>query len=621
MPAKHRKQEVLLAEYSNPNQQGGQDMKSLMTMIVVFVLIFAGMKYFMPQKPTVQRPTPAATQTAGTGEATASQPGPASSAAGGASSSAAGKSATASANVIEAQDERETTVENELYRIRFTNRGAHVVSWILKKYKDSSGMPLDLVQQQAAKEFGYPLSLYTYDKDFTAKLSQALYVPSATGTLASPATLSFQYSDGSTTVHKTFSFDSSYVLHAEVSVTQNGAPIRSFLSWPSGIGDQESVAPSGRGQNNSGSDVVDTMRAGKVDHIAVKKVVGGATLQGPFQWAGVSDLYFAAVFLPDSPDTASLVSFNNTINVPKDASKKELNNTVAIPELGAAMGDASGITRGRVYVGPKGIEILKAVHASGPNAPSLEPLIDFGFFGPIAKGLFFSLHFLYEHIVPNWGWAIVLLTVLINILLLPLRVSTMKSSLKMQRIQPQIAAIKERYKKYKINDPQYAEMNAEVMALQKREGVNMFGGCLPMLIQFPLLFAFYRMLPNVVELRHAHWLWLPDLSSADPYHILPVFMIVTQFLVQFYTPSPGVDPAQQRMMAFTMPAFTGFITWNYASGLALYWAIGNLITIGQQAVMNRTSMGQEMRDIAAKRARRKTGTSAKPGAKTIAARR
>ena len=369
------------------------------------------------------------------------------------------------------------------------------------------------------------------------------------------------------------------------------------------------------------------MQASKVDHIAVKKVIGGATLPGPFEWAGVSDLYFAAVFIPDSPQTASLVSFHNTIDVPKDPTKRDPNNTQAIPELGTAMGDLSGLTKTRIYAGPKSIEVLKTVHGTGPNAPSLEPIIDFGFFGPIAKALFYSLHFLYEHVVANWGWSIVLLTVLINILLLPLRVSTMKSSLKMQRIQPQIAAIKERYKKYKMNDPEYAEMNSEVMALQKREGVNMFGGCLPMLVQFPLLFAFYRMLPNVVELRHAHWLWLPDLSSADPYHILPVFMIVTQFLVQFYTPSPGVDPAQQRMMAFTMPAFTGFITWNYASGLALYWAIGNLITIAQQAVMNRTSMGQEMRDIAAKRARRKTGIGAKTGAgsktggKTIAARR
>jgi YidC/Oxa1 family membrane protein insertase len=115
------------------------------------------------------------------------------------------------------------------------------------------------------------------------------------------------------------------------------------------------------------------------------------------------------------------------------------------------------------------------------------------------------------------------------------------------------------------------------------------------------------MLPKVVELRQAHWFWLPDLSSADPWHILPIVMVVSQFLVQFYTPSPGVDPQQQKMMAFMMPPFSGYMTWNYASGLALYWAVGNLIGIAQQAVMNRTSLGREMREIAAKRARRKSG--------------
>jgi YidC/Oxa1 family membrane protein insertase len=145
----------------------------------------------------------------------------------------------------------------------------------------------------------------------------------------------------------------------------------------------------------------------------------------------------------------------------------------------------------------------------------------------------------------------------------------------------------------------------------------MFGGCIPTLIQMPLLFAFFGMLPKVVELRHASWFWLPDLTAADPWHILPIVMVVSQFLVQFYTPSPGVDPQQQKMMAFMMPAFSGYMTWNYASGLALYWSVGNLIGIAQQAVMNRTSLGREMREIAAKRARRKAGA----GGTTLQARR
>ncbi len=128
----------------------------------------------------------------------------------------------------------------------------------------------------------------------------------------------------------------------------------------------------------------------------------------------------------------------------------------------------------------------------------------------------------------------------------------------MQRIQPQMDAIKEKYKKYKINDPKRNEMNVEIMKLQKDNGVNMFGGCIPTLIQLPLLFAFFSMLPKVVELRHAHWGWLPDLTAPDPYHILPIVMVVSQFLMQYYTPSPGVDPQQQKMMAFMMPAVTGY---------------------------------------------------------------
>ena len=210
----------------------------------------------------------------------------------------------------------------------------------------------------------------------------------------------------------------------------------------------------------------------------------------------------------------------------------------------------------------------------------------------------------------SWGWAIILLTVAINLLILPLRVKTMQSGLKMQRIQPQMDAIKERYKKYKATDPKRNEMNVEIMKLQKDNGVNMFGGCVPTLITLPLLFAFFTMLRSVVELRQAHWFWLPDLAAADPYHILPIVMVVSQFLVQFYTPSPGVDPQQQKMMAFMMPAFSGYFTWNYASGLALYWTVGNLISIAQQSVMNRTSLGREMRELAAKRLRRKTGTAA-----------
>ncbi len=458
------------------------------------------------------------------------------------------------------------------------------------------------------EQFGYPLSLYTYDTAITTAVNSGLYVPSATGNLAAPASLSFKYSSGGIDVTKTFSFDETYVLHADVSVTRNGAPIRALISWPGGFGDQDNAQAYASAQ-------VDITRNGKEEHVAAKKVSGGETINGPFDWAGTSSAYFAAIFLPDAPDNATVATFHNQLDVAKTirrtgfGSGAPAKGAIEVPILGAALGDTTGHTLTRIYAGPKAVNVLRAIHSTGSKV-SLEPLLDFGFWGPIGKYLFLALQFIHAHVVANWGWAIVLLTLLINVLILPLRVKTMQSGLKMQRIQPQMDAIKEKYKKYKATDPKRNEMNPEIMKLQKDNGVNMFGGCIPTLIQLPLLFAFFSMLPKVVELRQAHWFWLPDLTSADPYHILPILMVISSFLMQYYTPSPGVDPQQQKMMAFMMPAVSGWMTWNYASGLALYWSVGNLFGIAQQMVMNRTSIGREMREIAAKRARRKAGTSA-----------
>jgi YidC/Oxa1 family membrane protein insertase len=514
---------------------------------------------------------------------------------------------------VQAAAATSTIVENELYRITFTNRGGQVSSWILKKFTDNEGHPLDLVHDGASALYGYPLSLYTYDAGLTSQLANALYVPSATGVLEAPSTLSFDYSAGNIVVHKTFTFGADYVIRADTVVLRDGIPIRALLAWPAGLGDMENAAA-------YVSAVVDTRGGGKNDHIALKSVSGGSTLTGPFDYAGISDQYFAAVFLPVIPQDATVVTLENKIDIAKVKRSRGSGQGVAakgntlLPVLGAAVGSLSNHNQVRLFVGPKAMPVLKSIHSA--DGASLESLIDFGFWGRIyvSQILFFGLHFVQEHFASNWGWAIVLFTVFINLLLLPLRVTGMRSMLKMQRIQPQIDLIKAKYKNPKPTDPRAAEMNAEVMAYQKEQGVSMFGGCIPSLIQLPLLFAFFTMMNRVVELRHAHWYWLPDLSSADPYHILPIFMVITSFLVQFYTPSPGVDPQQQKMMAFMMPAFSGYMTWNYASGLALYWNVGNLIMIIQQTVMNRTALGREMREIAAKRARAKLGP-AKPGAK------
>jgi YidC/Oxa1 family membrane protein insertase len=177
----------------------------------------------------------------------------------------------------------------------------------------------------------------------------------------------------------------------------------------------------------------------------------------------------------------------------------------------------------------------------------------------------------------------------------------------MMRIQPKVDALKARYAHLKVSDPKRAEMNTEMMALYKTENVNMYGGCLPLLIQMPLFFAYYRVLANVIDLRQAHWFWLTDLSVADPSHVLAAIIIVSMFLVQWLTPSPGMDPNQRRMMAIMMPVIFGYSMSHFASGLALYWCTGNVINLGIQLAINKSKMGKEMHEIAAKRQARKLG--------------
>ena len=389
-------------------------------------------------------------------------------------------------------------------------------------------------------------------------------------------------------------------------MTRNGAPVRALLSWPAAFGDMEKL------QDYAGAQL-DTASNGNTDHVSFKKIAGGGTLNGPFEFAGTSDQYFAAVFLPDQPQDATVVTLHHEIDVNKvqrryGAKGSPAKGPAMVPVLGLGVGGLDGHDQERIFVGPKLMNVLGSV--SMADGGTLKPLLDFGFWGPIARTLFACLQVVHRWIAPamatlhdySWGWAVVLFTIVINLVLLPLRVQSMKSALKMQRIQPELDVIRAKHGNPKPTDAKAAAMNADIMAYQKQQGVSMLGGCVPTLIQFPLLLAFYSVMSHTVELRQAHWFWLHDLSSKDPYYVLPILMVLTQFLVQYYTPMPGQDPQQQKMMAFMMPLFSGYICLNYASGLALYWTTGNFINIIQQTVMNRTSLGREMKEIAARRA-------------------
>lgn len=510
----------------------------------------------------------------------------------------------------QATNETENVIENDLYRITFTNKGAQVKSWILKKFNnDAQNGPLDLVNQDAAKLYGFPLSLWTYDEGLRNRLNSAMYVPSVEGKQASPTTITFEYSDQDLAVRKTFHFDESYVVGIETAVTYKGQSVAALPAWPSGFGDETTpaffVKASIAYQYNKNIERL-PLSCGLSLFSKCNKISGGATIPGPFHWAGPNDQYFAAIFIPDDPANASMVTLRNPLSIPRDPEKPNSEKT-QVETLGAAVGNLHGPTTGRLFAGPKELNVLQKISVPGLTGADndLTGLVDFGWWGILAKPLFIWLRWTYQHMVPNWGWAIVVQTLIITLALLPLRISQMKSMLKMQRVAPQIKQIQEKYKKYSLRDPRKAAMNEEIGALYKKEGVNPAGGCLPLLIQMPFLFAYYRMLDTALDLRHAHWLWIHDLSAADPLYVLPILMVISSLLTQRMTPQAGMDPAQQRMMNVMMPLFMGFIFFRLAAGLNLYYAVVNLISIAQQAVMNRTKLGKEMREIMAKRARKK----------------
>ena len=512
------------------------------------------------------------------------------------SSVVAAKSSAAAPLV--ASSESETVIENDVYRIVFTNRGGRVKSWVLKKQTDDKGGPLELVNTVAAEKYGYPLTLWSYDETLRNKMNSALYVTTSTGS-AAPAEIKFAYDDGDISVQKNFTFDrNSYVVGVKTAVYQKSAQVTAFPMWPAGFGSDMTGPQYAAGQ-------VVYQYDDKVERLAIKKISGDGTLPGPLNWAGVSDQYFAAVFLPQDPMNAVVVTLRNAIEIPHGGSDTKQMDKVDV--LGAAVGSSRGVSNARLYVGPKALADLESVPVPGITGaePDLRAIIDFGWLGIIARPLFLWLKWMYNHVVANWGWAILLQTLVINLALLPLRLSQMKSMLKMQRVAPQIKSIQEKYKKYSLRDPKKDEMNEEISALYKKEGVNPAGGCLPLVIQMPFLFAYYRMLNVAMDLRHAPWLWVHDLSAPDPHYILPITIVVSMFFMQRMTPQGGMDPAQQKMMNIMMPAMLGFMSLNLPAGLGLYWAAGQVIGIVQQSVMNRTSLGREMREMMAKRARKK----------------
>jgi YidC/Oxa1 family membrane protein insertase len=360
-------------------------------------------------------------------------------------------------------------------------------------------------------------------------------------------------------------------------VTIDGKPVPAMLAWRGGFGDLTVPNPS-----SAEKTLYYNLAENKlVEQTAKSAKNGPLTNSGDFSFAGLADLYFAGVFLPQPNSTTHQVTFSDTTRTVVDEKPE--------PYTGVAV--SNGETNNfRLFVGPKNLDLLKSID------PKLEQVVNFGeWLGVIAKPLFLIVDWFNKSFVHNFGWSIVVVTIVINFVLFPLKLSNMKSMRKMQALKPQIDAINDKYKKVGLRDPRKAEQNQEVMDLYKKYGVNPMGGCFPMLIQIPFFFAFYRVFTVSVQMRGASWLWVTDLSQPEhlPIKILPLVMIASQFMMQKMTPQPNQDPGQQKMMML-MPLVFGFMFYNFPSGLVLYYLTSNLVSMGQQWFFNHTETAQEV---------------------------
>ena len=539
----------------------------LLAIFLAFLVLYTWQALFVKPVPKPVTGTAATTSTPSSSPAAASS----SSAAGGASVDApmpaAAPSAPLATALVADTVERDVRVETRDVIAVFTNKGARLKSWRLKHYVDQQKQPQELIEHLPSQPL--PFTLRAGDAAVTATLNEGLYKVSGAppaASDASPADVRFEYRD-SAGIHavKEFHLDPvSYIFTFRAAVEQNEKALAPSIVWGPGIGDITEIS---RGVKKAEGIL---FQGGKVLRLAPKDIAKQSVYDGEFRYAGIEDNYFlvAAVF----PQPLKVTYAPLSVPPPegsKDAAR-DLTSFALEPHTGAPI---------KFFAGPKDFDVLSAIDQD------LAKAIDFGMFTVIVVPLLRSLKWVNGY-VNNYGWAIILLTFFINVILFPLRHKSVVSMRKMQEIQPQVKAIQERYKNLKATDPEKQKMNTEMMALYKEKGVNPASGCVPMLLTMPFIFAFYALLSTAIELRGAPFiLWIRDLSAHDPYFVTPILMGISQVWQQRLAPAAGMDPIQQKM-TMLMPVFFTFLFLWYPSGVALYWLINNVFAIGQQYTTN-----------------------------------
>ena len=558
----------------------------LLAFVLSLAVIAVWYTLFPPAKPKPPQPLPAQSEKAPASASAAvpAMPGaPQAAPANPVPSTVAGAPASPVAPLQAAAEERITLQDGRL-RAVFTNRGAQLLSMLVPEKSDPKSGTLEMVRGRSGD--AYPYSLTTPNAQ-PHPLNQALFQAEKG---VDGRSVTFRYSGPLGVAEKSFRFAEKGLLAVDVRLA--GRSDWGLLTGPGvrnpSVDDMKSRYEHRRAVYRAGGDVTAVDPQSAFDPV---EVPGGS-----LSWAGLEDTYYLAAQVPQGRiDRAVLLPM--LVQVPEGGGPEKFLPVPSKDQITREQKDLpreffvilrpSGDQMALVsFWGAKEYDQLKALRTG------LEETIELGVLKPLVVPLLAALHWIHDHVVTNYGWAIVLLTIALKVLLLPLTHRSTMSMRKMQELNPKVQAIRDRYrtklrdKQGKPNLESQRKMNEEVMAIYKEAGVNPAGGCLPLLIQMPILFAFYRLLSTAVDLRNAPWLlWIRDLSLNDPYYVLPIIMGATQLLQVRMGPQAG-DPMQRKMFQI-MPVAMTFFFLGVPSGLVLYWLTNNVLTIIQLQVYNR----------------------------------
>jgi len=475
---------------------------------------------------------------------------------------------------VSAGAEETVEVRSPLYTARLSNEGGVLKSFVLTQHRDGAGKALDLVRQGAPFP-GATLALDPADA-FLARAAKARFAverESGNGV----TTVRFRYREASGDgVQRVYVFRDSYVVAVKAEREGAAGPVGLVLG--PGLGNPSAEELASR-YTKPGATI--TLSASASVNRKAKDGLKEAEAKGAgLVAAGLEDNYFLTAFLPSGSAAVTL----RPVTLAAGPVGPDGKPAAPVGESEVVL-SAPGAVTTDVFFGPKELDVLDKTR------PGMDRLIDYGWYAIVVKPLLWGLKAIHK-VVRNWGVAILLITVVIKVLLYPLTHKQLVSMKKMSVLQPKVETIRAKWSGKVKQDPQArVKMNEEMMALYKQEGVNPAGGCLPLLLQMPILIAFYNLLAHSIELRHAPFmLWITDLSAKDPYYVTPILMTATMWIQQQMTPTGG-DPMMRKVQNI-MPLVMGFLFKDVPSGLVLYWLMQNVLTIGQQMLLNKfTNLG------------------------------